>query len=352
MIEGQGNGLHPQISSTHEKPGAFGWRKTVSLAVGMSLLLFLAVHFYDAWRQLKIETFLAPLRKARLSNILAALLLIHLGYLLRALRWRWLARQHATMSVASLFGPTVIGFGSLAIFGRSGELIRPILIARRHHVSTASQFAVWTAERVFDVSASAMLFMCGAWFATGLQQGTGKSAIVLFLVLLFVAAVIASAAISGFRPADWQARLPRFVHTPVQWMGQLVENLRATLVGLRRSRQLLWVSVLSLGMWTLIAFAYWLTLWSLDDPGTHLPFNHVLVLMGFSLFGSALQFPGGGGSQLTIIAALLYVFHLRPDLALVASALLWLTTTAAPLPVALGFAFKQGLRNTFYPDRS
>ena len=50
-----------------------------------------------------------------------------------------------------------IGFTGLALLGRPGELVRPFLVARKEKLTFSSQLAVWAIERVFDISAVAIL---------------------------------------------------------------------------------------------------------------------------------------------------------------------------------------------------
>ena len=58
---------------------------------------------------------------------------------------------------ADLVAPTMIGFAGLALLGRPGEFIRPYLISRKVNLSMASQLAVWTVERIFDMGAFALI---------------------------------------------------------------------------------------------------------------------------------------------------------------------------------------------------
>ena len=51
----------------------------------------------------------------------------------------------------------MIGFAGLALLGRPGEFIRPYLISRKVNLSMASQLAVWTVERIFDMGAFALI---------------------------------------------------------------------------------------------------------------------------------------------------------------------------------------------------
>jgi len=43
------------------------------------------------------------------------------------------------------------------LLGRPGEFVRPFLVARKENLTFSSQLAVWAVERVFDISAVAIL---------------------------------------------------------------------------------------------------------------------------------------------------------------------------------------------------
>jgi hypothetical protein len=69
----------------------------------------------------------------------------------------------------ALVGSQFVGFTGLAIFGRIGELIRPLLVSRRTGLSFSSQVAVVAVERIFDLGAFALIFSLNLALAPGLN---------------------------------------------------------------------------------------------------------------------------------------------------------------------------------------
>src|SRR5262252_5997831 len=62
----------------------------------------------------------------------------------------------------------------VALVGRPGEFIRPYLISRKVNLSMASQLAVWTVERIFDMGAFALIMAVNIlWSAERLRQLPG-----------------------------------------------------------------------------------------------------------------------------------------------------------------------------------
>src|SRR6201984_1079611 len=117
------------------------------------------------WRSFDWKTFLAA-SHVHPQHIAAAIVLIYLTYVLRALRWKIFLEPISKTRTSRLLGPTVIGFTGLALLGRPGELIRPYLIARRNNLSFPSQLGVWAVERIFDSGAFTILLVLTTFVAT------------------------------------------------------------------------------------------------------------------------------------------------------------------------------------------
>ena len=103
------------------------------------------------------------------------------------------------VSPLALVGPQFIGFTAVALFGRLADVIRPALVAKRVQLSIASQVAVYTIERMFDLGAAAIIFSAALLFAphdlphheifvrTGLVSLAGTALIAIFAVVIRVA---------------------------------------------------------------------------------------------------------------------------------------------------------------------
>src|SRR5262249_49529080 len=148
----------------------------------------------------------------RFGNILAATALIYAAYLLRAVRWKIFLRPvRPEASTWGLVAPTIIGFASLALLGRPGELVRPYLIARRVKLTLSSQVGVWAIERIFDVGAFTLLLV-SAIFVTNSMAGLPYAQAIrrggLLLIAGIIAAVVGALALhwKGEALADWVLR--------------------------------------------------------------------------------------------------------------------------------------------------
>ncbi|MGH9929607.1 MAG: lysylphosphatidylglycerol synthase transmembrane domain-containing protein, partial [Pyrinomonadaceae bacterium] len=95
-----------------------------------------------------------------------AVVLIAFTYLLRAYRWRALLAPLTPASIRELFAATTVGFGSVFLFGRAGEIVRPVVLPLRdRRVRPAASFVTIMIERICDTVAVVVFFAANlAWF--------------------------------------------------------------------------------------------------------------------------------------------------------------------------------------------
>lgn len=291
-------------------------------------------------------------------HIVHGVALIYFAYVLRAVRWKiFLKPVRSQASIWRLISPTVIGFTGLALLGRPGEMIRPYLIARRENLPFASQVAVWTVERIFDVGGFTVLLVVAIFFPSKLRAFTeaappevrqwihltGYALIAVVLGLLTAAVLMAY---RGNRIARWVEE--RFSHLAENLGHRVAQKIREFTVGLNTIHgpfAFLQLSAVSVLMWWVIALSYKEVTHAYGAPMDALSTTKVLLLMGSSMIGSLVQLPGvGGGSQLATISALDHVFHIVPkELAVSCGIMLWLVTFVAVVPVGLLLAHHERL---------
>ena len=106
------------------------------------------------------------LRGASLWPLVLAALLIMLTLLARTLRWQAFLAPIARVSLGHTFAATSIGFGSVFIFGRAGEIVRPLVLSARENVSPSATIATIVIERIFDMTTVAVMFAVNLLFFT------------------------------------------------------------------------------------------------------------------------------------------------------------------------------------------
>lgn len=333
-------------------------KRVLASAVVFLILAVLIYLQYRHWRSFDWGTFWSQTHRIKKFQVAYAVLLIYVAYVMRAVRWKiFLKPVRPQTTVRELVSPTLVGFTGLALLGRAGEFIRPYLIARRTELSFSSQLAVWAVERIFDVGAFAVLIVLAIFLPSALPSIPHPEYYVrfreagFFLIALVVATAAATVMIArkGEAVARWVEQSFSHLSSTVggNFGHKLAQKVREFGTGLNTIHgpwSLLWLTLVSVGMWYVIALSYKALTHSYGADALDIPVSQILILMGSSMVGSMLQLPAvGGGSQMATIATLSSVFDVPPEMAASCGILLWLVTFAAVVPVGLVLAHRQRL---------
>ncbi|HEY6768653.1 MAG TPA: lysylphosphatidylglycerol synthase transmembrane domain-containing protein [Candidatus Sulfotelmatobacter sp.] len=317
----------------------------------LAVLVYLQVRH---WQTFDWGTFWSQTHRINKLHVLHGIALIYAAYILRAIRWKLFLRPvRPQTKFSEMVSPTLIGFTGLALLGRAGEFIRPYLIARRTTLPFSSQLAVWAVERIFDMGAFAVLVVLAIFLPSALQsiphpEYYRQFRDAGFVLIALVAAVGGGAVLirrSGEAVAQWIEK--KFAHLSSGLGHRLAQKVREFRLGLNtidNPLSFLWLALVSLGMWYVIALAYKEVTHSYGMDALEIPVSQLLILMGASMAGSMVQLPAvGGGSQMATIATLSAVFDVPPEMAASCGILLWLVTFAAVVPLGLLLAHHERL---------
>jgi uncharacterized protein (TIRG00374 family) len=212
---------------------------------------------------------------------------------------------------------------------------------------------VWAVERIFDVGAFTVLMVLAIFLPSALPSIPHPEYYLRFreggfLLIAVVAGLTVGAIVirrSGEAVALWvEARFGHLSSNFGHRLGQKVRDFGQGLDTIHGPVSLLMLSVVSVGMWYVIALSYQEVTHSYGVPSLEIPVSQLLILMGSSMVGSMLQLPAvGGGSQMATIAALSTVFDVPPEMAASCGILLWLVTFAAVIPLGLALAHYERL---------
>ncbi len=314
----------------------------------LALLVYLQIR---EWRRFDWEKFLDGSEGINWLRVLIGIGLIYFADFLRAVRWKIFLRPtvpHAGWK--GLISPQYVGFAGLALLGRPGELIRPYLIGRKVGASFASQMAIWAVERIFDTGAVTVILVVDI-FAVGSVKDVNyydnfrAAGYALAGLFAFLVVIVLALGLYGPRLASWVCERVS-PHAP-QFGSTLETRLRSFSEGLNtvhNTLSFIEVTLISLGMWALVALAYREVThaYPVDTGLTDLELPQVVLLMGASVVGGVLQLPVvGGGAQLATIAVLANVFEMPPELAVSCGILLWLVTFMSVTPLGLALAHRE-----------
>ncbi len=323
-------------------------KRTLIIAVVLVVLAILVYLQFRTVRRFDWAKFKEGTEGLNYWHVLVGCLCIYLADFLRAVRWKIFLRPSAPhASWSGLISPQYVGFTGLALLGRPGEFIRPYLIAKRENLSVASQVAIWFVERAFDIGAVTVILSIDIFLVPSMRENYPEWRVAGYgLMALFLGFAVALWALARHGPpiVGWICR--RLRPLAKNFADSLEEKLRALSGGLHTVKDavsFVELSLLSLGLWMLVAFAYREVTHAYPAvtglPDLELP--EVILLMGASVAGGIIQLPVvGGGSQLATIAVLSRTFGYddAPELAVSCGILLWLVTFMSVVPAGLAFA--------------
>jgi uncharacterized protein (TIRG00374 family) len=287
--------------------------------------------------------------------LILSIVAIYACYALRAVRWKVFQRNLGPSRFGPIYAMTLAGFSAVFLLGRAGEPVRPLLLSRKEKLPIADLFGIYALERLFDLASTAVIAAIGLLLfqsrghlgetASKLETAAKTTGSLLFAGV--VGAIIFLLYLRLHGSALLERRLQGWVIAH-GWRGKIA----AILLGFARGVQVIrtW-SDLSLSVfisavhWFLVALVY---LWGLHSFGgtlRNISLGDAMLVMAFTLVGSAVQVPGvGGGSQAGSIVALTAIFGVEMETAVAAAIVLWLISFAAvslagvPLLIHEGFS--------------
>ena len=227
------------------------WRLVLGTAVSGACLALLFV-------RVDLPAVVEAARAARPAWLLLAVPLFAASIGLRAMRWRAILRPLVPLSRGDAAVLVLIGYAANNLLpARTGEVVRAVLLQRRHGVSAAAGLGTIVVERVLDGLVLALLLAGTLTLAGGTGPlrvlagvaGTGFLGVALALVLL------------AARPAlAWRVIDVALRAAPASLAGRaraLIERFVEGLTLLRHARAWVYVVATSVAAWTLEAGAYW-----------------------------------------------------------------------------------------------
>ncbi len=314
---------------------------------GAALLVALAWwahgHVHFQW-----DVFRDQLQYLDWKRIAIAITAIWVGYVLRAVRWAVLLKPQKKVSAPSLLGSQIIGFAAVALFGRLADLVRPYLVSRRTQLPLASQIAVYTVERMFDLAAMALIFSSALLLAPDRatlphHEAFQRSALVglaLAIALgIFAIAVRASGnVLAGTAERTIGALSPNLGHS----LGHKILAFRDGLDAIQSWEGFLYSLAISLVIWAMITISFLETMraFVLSPQLSTMTLARCMVLMAASMAGSVVTLPViGWFTQIgVILGAMQTLFHVQPEPALGSAAMLLIVTFLTVIPVGMVWA--------------
>jgi uncharacterized protein (TIRG00374 family) len=228
-------------------------------------------------------------------------LLISLAYFFRAVRWGALLAPLGPASLRNLYIATTVGFGAVFLFGRAGEVVRPVVLPMRDpRVRPSASFVTIMVERIYDMIAVVLLFAINLlWFKPPANAGVEFGRVRVAGLVLLAVAVAGVFGLTQFRKKSdgaigWVKTTldgRRFVPTRLtRAIVSILEQLASALRVLVDARELAVTVGWSAMVWLAIAFAQLLVFRAFGLP---FGMTQTVFVLGWSLVGSLVPTPGG-----------------------------------------------------------
>jgi uncharacterized protein (TIRG00374 family) len=332
------------------------WGRCVWLAAGaiIIVLIFYNLSRSPEWRDFRWDHLWYSIVGASPGYLLLAILGVYLSFFMRAVRWEFFMRPIKAASLWVLFVGQILGFSSIFLVGRPGELVRPAYIAKKEDVPMSAMIAVWLLERVLDTIAMVTLFAAAIYFEP-VNPDTAKGVSVLHSMhewghVLFVltGVLIVGLVLFRLKAASMTAlALKLFAFLPERALGSFARFLRSFGEGLsviRDWKGLAGSVVTTAVLWAINTTIFWLVFKSVRHRMGHLPWLAAALTLFCAALGLLVQLPGvGGGYQVAIILSLTEIFNVKVEPAAGASILVWIIQLVPTLALGLVLLIHEGL---------
>jgi uncharacterized protein (TIRG00374 family) len=249
-----------------------------------------------------------------------AVLIISLAYFFRAARWGALLKPLSPAGLRDLFIATTVGFGAVFLLGRTGEVVRPVVLPMRDpKIRPAASFVTIMVERIYDMIAVVVLFAVNLlWFRPPANAGVEFGRVRMAGIVLLLAAIAGVFGLTQFRKksagaVSWvrktldrrrfiPARLTRAV---VSILEQLARALRVLVDARELAVTVGWSAL----VWLSIALA---NLFVLRAFGLPFGITETVFILGWSLVGSLVPTPGGAAGAFHAATAAGLIFLAVP----------------------------------------
>jgi len=276
---------------------------------------------------------LHTMRGANPLLLLLSLIAIYACYALRALRWKVFQANLGPSHFWEIYKITLAGFSAMFMLSRLGEVVRPVLLARKEKLPVADMFGIYALERVFDAVSTAVIAAIALLLFKSnprVVEATRTTGTLLFVGVTGGIAFLVYARLHG--TALLERRLKRWEHRH-GWRAKIAGLVMGFVRGvqiLRSWGQFAQALAYSVVHWLLVLLVYFWVSRSFGGRLGAITLGEATLVMAFTLVGSMIQLPGvGGGPQVASFFAYNTIFGVEKEAATAAAIVLYLITFTA-----------------------
>ncbi|HET6511226.1 MAG TPA: lysylphosphatidylglycerol synthase transmembrane domain-containing protein [Candidatus Kapabacteria bacterium] len=322
-------------------------KQTLRYAIAIAIA---AVALYFAFRGTDFDALKQSIGSAHLLWILLGVAMQFLSHLLRAWRWQlFLIPVKSNTSLWNSFKAIIAGYGMNNLIPRAGEIVRPVMFARREKIPIPATIATIVIERVSDlfgmvIFGLASLFLFQDQLEAAFPGMTSKMNAIFGVTTILLAVCIAifanehrTAALIRWMVRPLPARFKEKVHHAGHAFAQGMQGIK--------SRAFTSFVVCTVGIWCLYALSMYFSFFAFDEPAIRDAGIVAAIMLQF-LSGIAfiVPTPGGTGSYHAILSqALIIMFGVSKPTALAYVTLTHGANYISTTLMGLWFMFTEGV---------
>jgi len=330
----------------------------ILLSLGVLLAGALLYRFHGSFSlsEFSFDRLWHAIHTANFLLLFLSLVGIYACYAIRALRWQKFQSHVGPARFWNIYSMNLAGFAAMFLLGRVAEPVRPVLIARKDKIPVSGTFGIYALERILDAACSAVLAAVALLIfkpsgdvnaqmaALAFEKGAKSAGTVFALIALVAFSALIYLRLHG--SAVLERRMQGWLAEHHGWRTGFACNLLEFLRGVQTIRSFGDVAAAvaySAIHWWLVAAVYFLVIRSFGGRLGQMSFADSVMILVFSLVGSAVQLPAvGGGAQALAAFALMKLYGVGQEAAVAAAMILWLVTFAACSFAGLPLLFREG----------
>ncbi len=245
-------------------------------------------------------------RHANIWLLLLAAIFINLTMVWRAWRWQVFLKPISRVSFWDLLAATVLGFGSVFLIGRAGDIIRPLYLSLKTKIPVSATLATILIERVFDMSAVAMIFALNLLLIELPNVASADlQRLRLFGALMVVGIVVGAVLLILLRVKsewliEWLEKLFGWLPNKLLNFGTgLLRYISDGLSVLTNLQAFLQAAMHTIFVWAAITVAYWFVIKAF---AINFSISQIIFVLGAGLVGSLIPTPGGSAGAFHVAA--------------------------------------------------
>ncbi|KAA0207825.1 MAG: hypothetical protein UZ04_CHB001001443 [Chlorobi bacterium OLB4] len=279
---------------------------------------------YLAFRGVEFESFINELKQTNYFVAFAgAFIGVIIGGIIRAYRWRYFLNPiKDNIKFSNLFSSMMIGYMMNSIVPKSGELSRPVILAKMENVSRASSFGTIIVERIFDMVTLISVFgICLVWYRDEISGSFGEYNLEIYAyysgiaIILFVIAIVVMILNIRWTEKFISKLSVRFLPKKIQEkVNKILISLINGFMFIKHPGKYLPIAFLTILLWISYVVSAYVSFFAFDINLSIVDANLLLTIITFAL---VLPLPGNsaGAYHFFCTGTLVNIFYISKEIA-------------------------------------